>query len=58
MKLDNAIKFAAALQAAIDRAKAEGRDHLTEADLDTFSAIDDDARADLEHAIEQSEKGN
>lgn len=52
MKLDQAKIFVQSLRAAIEKAEAEGRDDLTTADIDSFAAADDAARADLQTAID------
>ncbi|MBI2278196.1 MAG: hypothetical protein HYU74_12650 [Dechloromonas sp.] len=46
MTPEEARTFAQALNAAADKAEAEGRD-LHESDLDQFAALADSARADL-----------
>lgn len=56
MKLDAAKRFCAALQNAIALAESQGRDELTHADLESFAAQDDDARASLEAAIKKAEQ--
>lgn len=58
MKLDQARAFAQSLMTAADRAEAEGRDHLTEADLQLFAAADDAARAELAAAIAKAQIDN
>lgn len=50
MSPQEARTFAKALNAAADKAEAEGRD-LHESDLDQFAALDDAARADLAAVI-------
>lgn len=54
MKIDVAKQFVASLQAAIDKAEAEGRDVLNTDDLSSFAAADDVARAELQAAIDQA----
>ncbi|MBI4997853.1 MAG: hypothetical protein HZC22_13365 [Rhodocyclales bacterium] len=51
MKIETARQFAAQLNAAADAAEAEGRDHLTEADLDLFAKAAEEGRAELAKAI-------
>lgn len=51
MKIEVAKQFVRSMQAAIDKAEAEGRDELSTADLSAFSAADDAAREDLAAAI-------
>lgn len=55
MKITVAREYANALLAACNRAEKEGRDALTKDDIDTFSALDDAARADLQAAIDASQ---
>lgn len=51
MKIEEARAYAKNLIAAADKAEAEGRDTLSESDLDVFAATDDAARAELQAAI-------
>lgn len=58
MKLDEARRFVAALNDAIARAEAQGRDHLTHAELQAFAAQDDAARAELDAEIKKAQEQN
>jgi len=51
MKVDVALKYAKALTRAAEKALDEGRDTITTKDLDTFAALDDEARAEHKAAI-------
>ena len=51
MKVEVAQQWVANMQAAINRAVAEGRDELERGDLEAFVAADDAARAELVAAI-------
>jgi len=55
MKVDAALQYAKALQAAAQRAIDNGRDELTAEDLNVFAGIDDAARAELEAAIRKAD---
>lgn len=52
MKLQDAKKLVLAMQDAIARAEAEGRDELLHDDLTMFARQDDIARVELQEAIE------
>jgi membrane peptidoglycan carboxypeptidase len=52
MKLDTARQYAQALLDACEQAEAEGRDALNKDDISVFSKLDDEARADLQAAID------
>ncbi|MCC7082183.1 MAG: hypothetical protein IT530_16040 [Burkholderiales bacterium] len=54
MKVDVAIQYARALEQAAKKALDEGRDEITNADLDAFAALDDEARGELEAAIKRA----
>ena len=56
MNIQVARLYAQTLLAAADKAEAEGRDALTKADVDSFAALDDAARADLQAAIDRHSK--
>lgn len=56
MTVEQARAYAQALLAAADKATAEGRTVLLESDLDSFAALDDGARAELDAAIARAEK--
>lgn len=59
MKVDEALRLlilltqqANSIAAAVGKARKEGRDDLTDAELDTFVEKDDDARARLQAKID------
>lgn len=54
MTPEQARLFAQSLLAAADRAEAEGRDRLLETDLDIFATAADEARAELQAAIDRA----
>lgn len=52
MKLDVARNFAMGLLAACEMAEQEGRDEIGKTDTAIFSEMDDQARAELQAAID------
>jgi hypothetical protein len=53
MNIETAKQYAASLLRAVERAQADGRDELLKSDMDVFTSDDDDARSELQHAIDQ-----
>jgi hypothetical protein len=56
VKIETARQFAAHLLAAADAAEAEGRDHLTEDDLNRFASAAAESEEDLTEAIAVARK--
>lgn len=55
MKIEVAKQFVQSLQDAIAKAEADGRNELNTADLASFAAADDAARAELQAVIDKAE---
>jgi hypothetical protein len=57
MKIEVAKQFVQSMQAAIERAEAEGRDYLNTGDLASFAEADDAARGELQAALDAAKVG-